>query len=124
MWKVLGADTILISAGDTWKERLVELSKRKKDREKFLKILDKGQVRYVFDTSRETHVFIIELPSEFGPEEIRFMGSFITKIQKAAKQPQIELEGEPQKSAVIITSEEPEDDYEARKRRRAEEKEE
>ena len=122
MWKVLGVDTVLVSAGDSWSKRLVELSKRKKDRAKFLRILDKGQVRYVFDTSRETHIFLIELPSECGPDEIRFMGDFIGKLQKAAKQPQIEFEGVPQKSAVIITSEEPEDEYEIRKRRRGEER--
>ncbi len=122
MWKVLGEETVLVNAGEVWRNRLLELSKRRKEREKFQKLLREGEARHLFDSSRDIHVFIIELPEKVETQDIQFMADYITKLQKAAKKPLIEFDGVPQPHAVIITSEPKQDDYETRKKRRAEEK--
>lgn len=111
MWKVLGKPINLIQAEETWKSRILELSRRKKGRPRFLKMFEEADVRYWFNTVEEIHVFFIKLPPSYGPEDVEFMKDFITKVIRSSDDPVIEFAGEPLKYTVVITSEEEEDVY-------------
>ncbi|HHD15951.1 MAG TPA: hypothetical protein ENK47_04520 [Euryarchaeota archaeon] len=111
MWKVLGEKINLIQAGEIWKNRILELSRRKKGRPKFVKMLEEADVKYWFNTVDEVHVFFIKLPASYGSEEVKFMKDFIMKVIRSSADPVIEFAGEPLRYTVVITSEEEEDVY-------------
>ena len=111
MWKVFGVDENVIESGVVWKEQLLELSKKKKGRPRFLEMMGDSKVSYWFDSIQELHVFYIELPESYGTEDLEFMKSFIIKIIKSTDEPVISLFDEPQRFTVVITSEKEEDVY-------------
>jgi hypothetical protein len=114
MWKVLGAETIMINADAVWADRLLALSKRRKEGPRFRELLEKANRRYFFDTIREVHVFFLRFPSTVTLEDLEFMKSFIMKLHAAAKVPLVEFDGESQRAAVAMTSEEDADDHKKR----------
>ncbi len=105
MWKVLGVETALIKSGDMWEERLIELSSRKKGSERFISLLNKGEVGYWFDTIEEIHSFSVVFPEDVSVEDLQFMKDFILKAHKSAKVPVMEYGGMPQRTTIILTSE-------------------
>jgi hypothetical protein len=111
MWKVLGKEAPLVAFGDVWKERLVELSKRRKGKERFLSMLEKASVRYTFDAIREVHAFVVHLPVDFGHADLEFFKEFLLKEVKGSKTPVVDLDGVAQKYTVVITSEPERDEY-------------
>ena len=44
MWKVLDEETVIPAMADTWANRMVELSKRRKDRDRFVRTLEEADV--------------------------------------------------------------------------------
>jgi hypothetical protein len=98
---------------------MVMLSRRKKDRDRFLKLLSEADIRYALDGIREVHVFTLTLPANHGHEDLEFLKGFILKIIKAAKSPVIEVEGVTEKYGFVIAMPD-EDDYDERRRRRIE----
>lgn len=115
MWKVLGEETVIPKIGDVWKERMIQLSHRRKDRERFIGTLKDAEVRYTFDAIREIHNFIITLPPKYGHEDLEFMRAFVSRVNKSIKFPVIEFEGFEQMFSIIFTSEVEEDDYAQRR---------
>jgi hypothetical protein len=120
MWKILGEETLLPEAGDVWRRRLAELSLRKKDRERFLKLLKVADIRVVLDGVREVWMFIINLPEGSSREDLEFVRDFLIKINKGAGAPLMELDGEAQKVSIAVSSEEYSDDYSLRRTLRTE----
>lgn len=118
MWKVLGEETVIPMMGDVWAQRMVELSKRRKDKERFIRTLAGVEVRYVFDGVREVNTFIINLPSKYGKDDLEFMRAFVAKVNKSIKVPVVEYEGTEQRFSIIFTSDVEEDDYSWRKSHR------
>jgi hypothetical protein len=114
MWKVLGVETIMINADGVWLDRLMELSKRRKDAPRFRELIAQADVRYFFDAIREIHVFFIRFPPSVTLEELEFLKAFIMKLHAAAKVPIVEFDGESQMAAVAMTSEEDVDDHKKR----------
>lgn len=112
MWKVLGVETAVIKAGDVWADRLIELSARKKDSEKFREMFSKADLRYCFDAIREVHMFYLQFPRKVKIEDLEFVRDFILKLEKAAKVPVIEYDGEAQKYSVVLSSDVETDLYE------------
>ncbi len=112
MWKVLGVETSAVKAGDVWTDRLIELSARKKDSERFRELFAKADLRYYFDTIREVHMFYLQFPRKVKVEELEFVRDFILKLEKGAKVPVIEFDGEPQKYSVVLSSDVETDLYE------------
>ncbi len=119
MWKVLGEETVIPKMGDVWAERMVQLSKRRKDKDRFISILKDADVRYIFDAMREVNTFIITLPPKYGHEDLVFMRAYVNRVDKSLKVPVVEYEGVPQKYSIIFTSEVEEDDYRWRKEHRS-----
>ncbi|MEM2943448.1 MAG: hypothetical protein QXN93_03500 [Methanomassiliicoccales archaeon] len=111
MWKIFGVETPIVRCGDIWKERLIELSKRKKDREKFVKLLATAEIDYWFDSSREIHAFYVKFPENTDSKDLQFFKDFIDKIRKSAKFPMVEMDGKPQEYRIVLTSSEEEDVY-------------
>lgn len=120
MWKVLGVEAVIPRMADVFEERLTELSKRRKDKQRFLDMMGDADLRYVFDPMREVNIFTFQLPSRYGPEDLEFMRAFVLKLVKASKDPVVEYEGQPQKCAIVISSEEERDEYHFRKEHRTE----
>lgn len=119
MWKVLGVETTVPKTAEVWQEQMVTLSRRKKDRDRFLKLLSEADVRYALDGIREVHVFTLTLPTDHGHEDLEFLKGFILKIIKAAKLPMIEVDGVAEKCGFVIAMPD-DDDYKERRRRRIE----
>jgi hypothetical protein len=118
MWKVLGEETVIPKMGDVWVERMVQLSKRRKDSDRFIKTLREADVRYFFDAVREVNTFVVNLPPKYGHEDLEFMRAYVGRMDKSLKFPVVEYEGVAQRYSIIFTSEVEEDDYDLRKRRR------
>ena len=87
MWKVFGVEGTIPAFAEIWKQRMIELSKRKKDRERFLKMIEESDVRYVLDAIREVHVFMVYLPTNYSREDLVFFKEFVIKVTKSAKVP-------------------------------------
>jgi hypothetical protein len=114
MWKVLGEETVIVNAGEVWAERLRQLSQRRKDAQKFKDLLAQADVRYYFDAIKEVHVFYLQFPGDVTTEDLEFLKDFILKVQKAAKVPVVEFDGEAQLSSIVLTSDKPADDHKKR----------
>jgi hypothetical protein len=119
-WKVLGKKTLPVAIQDNWEEQLRALSARKKDKERFLTMLDSADISYFFDTIHEIHTFFIKLLFETTDDDLVFFEDFIKKIRRSAKEPMVSLEGEEQDSVIIITADMERDDYQARQATRGE----
>ncbi len=119
MWTALGKETPPVAIGQTWQDQLIERSRRKRGRDRFLAIMKGASFNYWFDAIKEIHVLLIQLPRKTKREDIDFLGDFITRVHKGAKIPVIAFDGRPQRFSLIITSETPKDDYEARRKRRS-----
>ncbi|MDH7509094.1 MAG: hypothetical protein QHH00_06820 [Methanomassiliicoccales archaeon] len=114
MWKVLGVETTVVKSADVWKKRMIELSKRRKNREKFVELLESAEVNYWFDAAKEVHAFYIKFPENIGPGDLKFFKEFVEKIRSSLKVPIIEVDGIPQEYRIVLTSEEEEDVYHGR----------
>jgi hypothetical protein len=114
MWKVLGVETTVVRSGDVWKKRMIELSKRRKNKERFIELLESADVNYWFDAAKEVHAFYIKFPESIGPDDLQFFKEFIEKIRSSLKVPVIEVDGIPQEYRIVLTSEEEEDVYRRR----------
>jgi hypothetical protein len=122
MWKILGEETVIPGAADTWRKRVVELSKKIKNRDRFLALIEKGDMRVVLDGVRETWMFIINLPEDAKREDIEFVANSLQALDRAAKKPLMELDGKAAKASIVVTTEEYTDDYGVRRTLRAETK--
>ncbi len=114
MWKVMGTDTVLIKAGDVWAGKLLELSARKRDAQRFRDLMARAEVNYWFDAIREIHTFYLKFPKSTKAEDLEFLRDFMLKVQKGAKVPVIEYDGEPQKYTIVLTADEEEDAHKGR----------
>jgi hypothetical protein len=119
MWKVFGVEGTIPAFAEIWKLRMIELSKRKKDRERFLQMIEDSDVRYVLDAIREVHVFMVYLPAKYGREDLVFFKEFVVKTTKSAKMPTLEFDGMMQNHGVVITTQEEEDEYVERRKVRS-----
>jgi hypothetical protein len=119
MWKVFGVEGTIPAFAEIWKLRMIELSKRKKDRERFLQMIEDSDVRYVLDAIREVHVFMVYLPAKYGREDLVFFKEFVVKTTKSAKMPTLEFDGMMQNHGVVITTQEEEDEYAERRKVRS-----
>lgn len=115
MWKILGKEAVIPTMADVWRKRVVVLSAKKKERERFLSLLEKGEMRVVLDGVRETWMFIINLPADTNRPDLEFLADYLQMLDKASKKPLLEMDGEKQKAAIVVTTEEYGDDYAIRK---------
>ncbi|MCQ2085871.1 MAG: hypothetical protein MJY54_00335 [archaeon] len=105
MWKALGKDAMYVELGDVWKQQVIELSAGKNNYEKFMDLMNKTDVKHLFNGSTEIHNFMLYIPKETTPEEIQIMADVILSIAKEnLDRPFISLDDEYQKSQVIITN--------------------
>lgn len=114
MWKVFGEEGVMVQFGPLWKERMIELSKRRKDRERFLELLEKAEISHYLDIHQALHVFRMDLPTTCTAEDVEFLKGFVQRVIKGTEYPMAELDGEEQKAALIISAEEPEDEHTSR----------
>lgn len=114
MWKVFGEEGVMIRFGPLWKERMIELSKRRKDRERFLGLLEMAEITHYLDIHQKLHVFRMDLPTTCTPDDVEFLKGFVQRIIKSTEHPMVDLDGEEQKAALIISAEEPEDEHTSR----------
>ncbi len=110
MWKVFGEEGVMVQFGFLWTERMKVLSKRRKDRPRFLELLDQADISHYLDIHQKLHVFKMDLPTTCTPEDVQFLKSFIQRIIKSVEYPMVELDDEEQRAALIITAGEPEDE--------------
>jgi hypothetical protein len=114
MWKVFGEEGLIVQFETLWIARIRELSKRMKDRDRFLKLLDSAEMRYHTDVHQKLHVFKMTLPTSCSADDVLFMKSFVQRIIKSTEYPMVDLDGVEQRAALIITAEEEEDDHKTR----------
>ena len=106
MWKVLGKEAMYIDIASVWTERIIELSKEYEGDERFCELMQKADVKHLFNGSTETHNIMIEVPKGHTPDDIQMMADMILSIAKDnMEMPFIELEGNYQKCQVIINNE-------------------
>jgi hypothetical protein len=115
MWRVLGVETSILKAGQVWKDRVLQLSKRKKGRERFLQILDRADVNHWFDAQEELHVLYVQFPKNIEADDLKLFKDFVVKVMKGVPEPVIEYNGIPQRFTIVMTSEEEEDVYQSTK---------
>jgi hypothetical protein len=113
MWKVLGVETSILKAGQVWKERMSQLSRRKKGREKFLRVLDKADVNHWFDAQEELHVLYIQFPEDTDAQDMHFFKGFVVKTIKGISDPVIDFDGIPQRFTIVMTAEEEENVFQS-----------
>ena len=89
-------------------------SKRRKDRDRFLKLLDLSEVTHYLDIHQALHVFEMTLPTSCTSEDVEFLKAFIQRIIKSVEYPMVDLDGAEQRAALIITAEEPQDEHKER----------
>lgn len=107
MWSVLGQKALYVEIADVWKSQIVEFASEREDADKFKELMEKITVTHLFNGSTEIHNFMLEVPKEFTPEDIQFLADVILAIAKDKMDvPFVALEGEYQKSQVIITNDE------------------
>ena len=107
MWKVLGKEAMYLDIAPVWVERIIEMSKEYEGDAKFAELMNKAEVKHLFNGSTETHNMMIEVPKEYTPEDIQVMADMILSIAKDnIDMPFITLEDNYQKCQVIITNEE------------------
>ncbi|MCX6650231.1 MAG: hypothetical protein NT131_01025 [Methanomassiliicoccales archaeon] len=111
MWKVFGEEGVMVQFGSLWTERMRELSKRRRDRERFLKLLDQAEMSYYLDIHQKLHVFTMRLPTSCTVEDVEFLKVFVQRIIKSVEYPMVDLDGEEQMAALIITAEDPSDEH-------------
>lgn len=114
MWKVFGEEGVMVQFGPLWKERMIELSKRRKDRDRFLELLEKAEISHYLDIHQTLHVFRMDLPPTCTVEDVEFLKGFVQRILKGTDYPMVDLDGEAQKAALVISAEEPEDEHATR----------
>lgn len=114
MWKVFGEEGVMVRFGPLWKERMIELSKHRKDRDRFLELLEKAEITHYLDIHQTLHVFRMDLPTTCTAEDVEFLKGFVQRIIKSAEYPMVDLDGEEQKAALVISAEEPEDEHVSR----------
>jgi len=114
MWKVFGEEGVMVQFGTLWTARMRDLSKRRKDRDRFLKLLDSAEVSHYLDIHQKLHVFTMTLPTSCTADDVDFVKSFVQRIIKSTEYPMVEIDGEEQRAALIITAEEPVDEHKLR----------
>lgn len=107
MWKVLGKECLYIDIAKDWTERILELSSNNEKADEFKDLMSKAEVAHLFDSTLETHNFMIEVPKNYTPEQIQVMADVILAIAKDnIDTPFIEVDGKYQKCNVIISNDE------------------
>jgi hypothetical protein len=114
MWKVFGEEGVMVQFGSLWDERMRVMSKRRKDRARFLELLDMAEISHYMNVDERMHVFRIELPDACSADDVEFLKGFIQRIIKSVEYPMVDHDGEEQKAALIITAEEPVDEHKER----------
>jgi len=114
MWKVFGEEGVMVQFGTLWTARMRDLSKRRKDRDRFLALLDSAEVTHYLDIHQRMHVFKMSLPSSCTVEDVEFLKGFVQRILKSVEYPMVDLDGEEQRAALIITAEESVDEHRER----------
>jgi len=114
MWKVFGEEGVMVQFGQLWKERMIELSKRRKDRERFLALLEKADISHYLDIHQALHVFRMDLPTDCTADDVEFLKNFVQRIIKSTEYHMVDLDDEEQKAALIISAEDPEDEHRSR----------
>jgi hypothetical protein len=56
----------------------------------------------------------MDLPPTCTPEDVEFLKGFVQRILKSTPYPMVDLDGEEQKAALVISAEEPEDEHTSR----------
>ncbi len=107
MWKVLGKEAMYLDIAPVWVERIIEMSKEYEGDDRFKELMEKAEVKHLFNGSTETHNMMIEVPKDYTPDDIQVMADMILSIAKDnIDTPFITLEDNYQKCQVIITNEE------------------
>ncbi len=114
MWKVFGEEGVMVQFGPLWKERMIELSKRRKDRARFLELLEKADITHYLDIHQRLHVFRMDLPATCTKDDVEFLKSFVQRVIKSTEYPMVDLDDEEQRAALVISAEEAEDEHTSR----------
>ena len=106
MWKVLGKEAMYLDIAPVWVERIIEMSKEYEGDDRFKELMEKAEVKHLFNGSTETHNMMIEVPKDYTPDDIQIMADMILSIAKDnIDNPFITVDNNYQKCQVIITNE-------------------
>jgi hypothetical protein len=114
MWKVFGEECVMVQFGPMWADRMRDLSKRRKDRDRFIALLDQADMAHYLDIHQKLHVFKMRLPESCTVDDVEFLKTFVQRIIKTTEYPMVELDDEEQKAALMIIAKEPEDEHQVR----------
>lgn len=105
MWKVLGADAVYVEFADVWKARMTDISSERDEHERFVDLIEKAEIKHLFNGSTEMHTFMVELPETLSAEDIQFLADEILDVARTADFDFVSLDGKYQKCQVIFSSE-------------------
>lgn len=118
---MLGKHTLPVGIQDAWTDQLRMFAGKRKDGERFLKMLDKADIAYKFDTIRELHVFLVKFAPETDMKDLEYFRDQIEVMRKAERAVMISLEGEKQNSTVVISADQEWNEYRYRNDERVKE---
>lgn len=114
MWKVLGMETVPVTIGHAWQERLIELSKRRKGAPQFRKLMGQADFRYFYDTIRNVHTFVFKFDPATPIEDLEFLRDYILMLHEQSPDPVVTFEDVPQYFTVVFSADEEVDDHKKR----------
>ncbi|MCE5297069.1 MAG: hypothetical protein LLG16_08215 [Euryarchaeota archaeon] len=119
-WKVLGKQTLPVGIQVNWESRIEELAGKKEDGKRFLAMFHEAEITYKFDTIRELHIFMVEMPPKTSMKDLEYMKEYIQSLRRSARSPMVSLEGKEQKSTVVISANEDVNEYALRHQEKGE----
>ncbi|HSV42374.1 MAG TPA: hypothetical protein VLH13_03065 [Methanomassiliicoccales archaeon] len=110
-WSILGKKSLPIRFDHDLETRLRELAARKKDAVRFLKMLDQAEITYTLHAVLEVHAFTFRFEPSTSKEDFQWFEKYVENMLKSVKEPILSLEGEAQKSVLVITADEDVNNY-------------
>jgi len=102
MWKILGADALYLEFADVWKKRIVEIAMEGGGGDRFAKLIDGSDIKYLMNGATEEHTFLVEVPEDISAEDLQFLADVILDVAHTADFPFVSLNGNHEKCQVIF----------------------
>jgi len=102
---VLGKDTALVKLGEDWKERMSELAGEGPRRDKLEELFSAASFTYFYNTEKDVHAFIFELPSDTAEEDVQNYTRTIQEVRSLTDYPMVAFEEKAQRCRLVLTAE-------------------
>lgn len=104
MWSILGEDAIYLDIPYRFKTKIMSLATDDSDGEKFKKLMDDTDVRFMINGETEECCFMLKVPDEYTPEDIQFMADKMIDAIVRNDKPPVSVDGQEQKYKIVISN--------------------